>query len=280
MESTVCELESWGLRVEIGRHALDVWGPIAGRDDDRLEDLNDAFRDSGVRAVIAARGGAGSYRIADRLDFAALLHCPKPLVGFSDITNLHLAIWAQCRAATVHGCVAGRRASDSVRRLLMEPSPTVIARNPSAVSASINVAGRARGPLVGGNLRELAGWLGAGLLDWDGVILLIEDLKHVGIGQVDRNLTQLRRAGVFDRVAGVAVGLFDEFRGYIDGGWTVVDVLVDRLTDLGVPVLGGFDIGHGGVGQDGGPDQYAVTLGAVAELDVDAGTLTTGPCVQ
>lgn len=273
-------LESWGLRVDVGRHVLDEWGYMAGRDEDRLADLNDAFCDPTVRAIIATRGGAGAYRIADGIDFDAVRADPKPLVGFSDVTNLHVALWTHTRLATVHGCLAGPNATAGVRDLLMTLAPQTIVRNPGSLSAAIEVPGQAVGPLVGGNLREFAGTVGAGLEGLAGAIVLLEDLRHVGIGQVDRNLTQLIRSGALDGIAGIALGSFEGFRGYNDHGWTVVDVLRERLTGLGVPVLGGLDIGHDRTGPDGRPDQFAVTLGATANLDTSAGTLTVGPCVR
>ncbi|MYV39652.1 hypothetical protein GT030_12425 [Streptomyces sp. SID1328] len=96
-------LKSWGLRVELGEHVFDQWGYTAGRDEDRVFDLNAVFTDSGVRAVIATRGGKGAYRIVDDLDIGALRRDPKPLVGFSDITHLHLALWARGGLASLHG---------------------------------------------------------------------------------------------------------------------------------------------------------------------------------
>src|SRR5215470_12305156 len=101
-------LEGWGLRVEIGAHAFDKNGHfLAGRDEDRLTDLNDALRDSGVRAIFTTTGGKGAYRIAHALDFAAARRDPKPLIGYSDITILHLALWRQCRLAGLHGPYVG-----------------------------------------------------------------------------------------------------------------------------------------------------------------------------
>ena len=86
-------LTTWGLTVEIGRHVFDRFGHyLAGRNEDRLADLNDALRDPGVRAILATRGGKGAYRIASGLDFAAARRDPKPLVGFSDVTILHLVL--------------------------------------------------------------------------------------------------------------------------------------------------------------------------------------------
>lgn len=88
VEKSVRILERWGLVAEVAEHALARYGYMAGRDSDRLADLNDAFRDPGVRAVITTRGGAGAYRIADELDFGAVGMAPKPVMGFSDITYI------------------------------------------------------------------------------------------------------------------------------------------------------------------------------------------------
>ena len=280
LRESVDIVTGWGLRVEVGPHALDEWGFMAGSDDDRVADLNDAFRDPGVRAIITTRGGAGAYRIADRIDIDAVRADPKPVIGFSDVTNIHLALWKHARLATVHGCLDGPTARASVHRLLTCTEPLTIPRNPRALTAAVSVAGRASGPLVGGNLRELAGRVGAGLPDMSGAILLLEDRRHVGLGQVDRNLTQLIASGALDGVVGVALGSFEGFRGYTDAGWSVIDVIADRLAALGVPVLGGLDLGHDVVGGDGAPDQYAATLGAVATLDTDAAALTVGACVR
>lgn len=280
LKQSIAVLEGWGLVVDVAPHATDRHGYMAGRDADRINDLNDAFRDPSVRAIVTTRGGAGASRIAERLDFDAVIADPKPLVGFSDITNIHLALRKHCRLVTVHGALAGANAQASVKHFLMKTEPFTVTRNPNALSAAVGVDGQASGPLIGGNLRELAGSVGAGLPNLDGAIVLLEDLRHVGIGQVDRNITQLRRSGALSNVAGIAIGLFDDFRDYIDRDWGVIDVLADRLTDLGVPVLGGLDIGHGGVGADGGPDQFAVALGAHAILDTTTGTLTVDPAVR
>ena len=280
LTESVDVLTEWGFRAEVGPHALDAWGFMAGTDDARLADLDDAFHDPGVRAIITTRGGAGSSRIADRIDIDAVRADPKPIVGFSDVINVHLSLWAQTRLATVHGCLAGPTARAAVRRLLTDPSPMAITPDSRALSARVRVDGRASGPLVGGNLRELAGRVGVALPDLRGAILLLEDRRHVGLGQVDRNLTQLIASGALDGMVGVALGSFDGFDGCTDGGWDVVDVLSERLAVLGVPVLGGLALGHDLVGADGAPDQGAATLGAVATLDTDAATLTVGPCVR
>jgi muramoyltetrapeptide carboxypeptidase len=240
---------------------------MAGHDDDRLNDINDAFRDPGVRAVITTRGGAGAYRIADGLDFDAVRSDPKPLVGFSDITCLHLALWRQCRLASIHGCLAGNRAAAAVRHLLMNPEPITLRRDSESMTAAAEVPGHATGHLIGGSLGTIANFVGAGVPNLDGAILFIEAERTVGLGQVDRQLTQLIRSGILSRVCGVALGRFPGFEEYSDRGWNLLDVLRDRLRLLRVPVIGGLDLGHG-------PDPLATPLGPTAVLDTSAGTLT------
>ena len=279
LHDTVAELREWGFRVRVGRHTGDRWGFMAGCDEDRLADLNQAIEDPQVRAIVAVRGGAGAYRIADHINFDALRADPKPLVGFSDITNLHTAIWSRTGLVTIHGCLGRNGVAADVRRLLTTPEPLVLAVDLSVPTAAISVPGRAVGRLVGGNLRELAGAVGAGLPPLDG-LLFIEDLRHVGLGQVDRNLTQLIRSGTLGAIAGVVLGLFGGFEDYNDQGWDVLNVLTERLSNLGVPVLGGIKAGHGGVGLDGKPDQRAIVLGSEATIDTETRTLTMGPAVH
>jgi len=273
--ATVGVLESWGLRVQVGRHAHARWGYLAGRDPERLADLDDAFRDREVRAIVTTRGGAGAYRICEELDFDAVRADPKPLVGFSDITYLHATLWRECGLPALHGCLVGGEAIRSARALLMDGATLAVPSDDTAYSARIRFPGVVSGPLVGGHLSALSHLVGAGLPDLSGAILLLEDKRDMGLGRVDRQLTQLRRAGVLDSVAGVALGLFTGFDDYTDRGWALVDVLADHLGRLGVPVLGGLRIGHHGTDRTGAPDQSCVVVGGDAVLDADGGTLTT-----
>ena len=270
-------LAGWGLVGEVGSHALDRWGYMAGRDEERLADLADAFGDPGVRAVVATRGGAGAYRIADRLDFGAVRADPKPLVGFSDITYLQLALIGRGCPGGIHGCLVGQAARASVRQLLLSSEPLRIRADPGAVSGAVGRPGTARGRLIGGNLTALATSVGVRLPPMDGAILFLEDQRLVGLGTVDRQLTQLIGAGALDGVAGVAIGSFQGFAGHVDRGWAIADVLDDRLGALGVPVLGGIPAGHDLTAADGTPDQTALPLGSMATLDADGGTLTLDP---
>jgi muramoyltetrapeptide carboxypeptidase len=131
-------VKGWDFDVVVGAHAADGWGFMAGRDDDRVGDLNAALRDPDVRAVITTRGGAGGARIADRIDVDAARRDPKILVGFSDITNVHLALWGRGSIPSVHGCLAGANARASLRHLLTTDEPLTISRRDSALSAEVS----------------------------------------------------------------------------------------------------------------------------------------------
>lgn len=260
-------------------HAFDRWGYLAGRDDDRLDDLNGAIRDPDVRAIVATRGGKGAYRIADRLDIDAARADPKLLVGFSEITVLHLALLKHCGLAGVHGAPwppqqhGGPTAASFEAAVFTTDAiriPTV-AQEPTAV---LSTTGCATGPLIGGNQDSLATSAGWALPDLRGAILLLEG-ENQRLGHIDRQLTMLMNAGHLRGVRGVAIGQYTncEPDTSTQGDWTVLDVLRDRIGRLGVPVLGGLPIGHG-------DHPLAVPIGTIATLDADAGTLTVEPAVS
>ena len=271
----VATLEALGFKVELGRHVLDQHGYLAGADEDRLADINDALRDKGVRAVIATRGGKGAYRIANGLDFAALRTDPKPVVGFSETTNLHLAIWKHCRVPGIHGAPwnpeqFGQPTADSFRQALTTTDPVIVRASSHEVTVELTTHGSAEGILLGGNLDSIAGAAGWALPDLDGAILLIEDVEK-GLGHIDRHLTRLINSGYLRGIRGVAVGQFTSFKEA--SGWTIIDVLRDRLSRIGVPVLGGLPIGHG-------ERPIAIPVGTVAVLDCESKTLTVSTGVK
>jgi muramoyltetrapeptide carboxypeptidase len=259
-------LESWGLKVEYGDHAFDKVAYLAGTDDERLADFNAALHDPSVRAIITTRGGKGSYRIADRLDFEAACRDPKFVVGFSDITILHLSLWKRCRLIGVHGSlVPDGQGCRSLRRVLMTPKDTCLHSRADEETAALTTAGTATGRLIGGNLEAMSAAAGWSLPSLEGAILLIEAVNMFS-GQIDRQLTMLRKAGHFRGVAGVAVGQFADCFKPIDG-FTLVDLLRDHLEQLKVPILGGLPLGHG-------QNPQSTLIGSVAFLDAAAGVLT------
>jgi muramoyltetrapeptide carboxypeptidase len=271
-------LTGWGLRPVLAPNAYARQGYLAGADELRAADLNAAFADPEVRGVICTRGGYGAQRIVDAIDMAAVRRDPKVVAGFSDITALQFALWRGARLAGVHGPGAAwldertpLRSAESLHAALTTTEPVTVTAVAEEETFPVRVPGRATGPLLGGNLCLVVASLGTpDMPDLTGAVLLVEDVQEPPY-KVDRMLTQLRRAGALDGLAGVAVG---QFTGCADG-WSVgvADVLSERLGDLGVPVLGGLPIGHG-VGQ------LTVPVGTDATLDTEAGTLTVSPAVR
>ncbi|MEU5940381.1 LD-carboxypeptidase [Micromonospora sp. NPDC047548] len=271
-------LTGWGLRPVLAPNAYARRGYLAGDDALRAADLNTAFADPEVRGVICTRGGYGAQRVVDLVDMAAVRRDPKVVAGFSDITALQFALWRGARLASVHGPGAAwldertpLRSAESLHAALMTTEPVTVDAVPAEETFAVRVPGRAAGPLLGGNLCLIAASIGTpDMPDLTGAVLLVEEVQEPPY-KVDRMLTHLRRAGVLDGVAGVAVGQFTECAD----GWdtTIVDVLAERLGDLGVPVLGGLPVGHG-------QGQLTVPLGTPATLDATTGTLTVSPAVH
>ena len=272
-------LRSWGLEVEYAEHALDEFGYLAATDAERLSDLNAALADPKVRGVICTRGGYGVQRIIDGVDRHAVRRDPKPLVGFSDITGLQQWLWRQTGLATIHGPMAawnddrtGPKSAEALRTALMTTDRIVLTRNPDEPGADVEVPGRARGTLLGGNVSLLAAAVGnRELPGLRGAILFLEDVGEAPY-RLDRMLTSMRRSGVLDGLAGIALGQWTDCEGE-PGEWTVSEMLRDRLGDLGVPILGGLPIGHG-------QGQLTMPLGVRATLDTAAGTLNAEPAVR
>jgi muramoyltetrapeptide carboxypeptidase len=269
-----------GLVPKPARHLLARYGYLAGDDKARAADVNAMFADESVRAVFAVRGGWGCARILPHLDYRAIRANPKLLVGFSDITALHMALAARAGFTTVHGPNAasgwGKLSWDSFRGLAFDAA-TPLYRNPAATedrlvqrNARIRTfrPGRARGPLLGGNLTVIAALTGTPYLpSFDGAILFLEDIDEAEY-RIDRMLTQLSLAGVLGRVAGVVFGQCTDCRasGPSLGGFTLSQVLEQHLAPLGVPAFQGLLVGHI-------PDQFSMPLGTMAEIDADAGTI-------
>ncbi len=270
-------LTDWGLDVVTGPNVFAQHHYLAGTDDLRLADLNRALGDPDVRGVLCTRGGYGTQRIVDGVDFDMVRADPKLVVGFSDITALQLALWRGARLATVHGPGAawldtrtGPDAAEALRRTVMTAEPVLLKARPDEETSAVRAPGTARGPLLGGNLSLLCATLGTpDMPDLRGSVLLLEDVDEPPY-KVDRMLLHLRRAGALSGLAGVAVGQFTNCAD--DWLASVGDVLNEHLGMLDVPVLGGLPVGHG-------RDQLAVPVGVPAVLDADAGTLTVEPAV-
>jgi len=251
-------------------HAFEKLNYLAGTDEQRLGDFNAALRDPTVRAIFATRGGKGSYRIADQLDFAAARQDPKFVVGFSDITVLQLALLRHGAGGAIHGAlqgderdVEGSAGTVPLRDLLAGNAATIIRADPDETTFGLTTRGTVAGPLVGGNLDMIATGAGWALPRLDGCILLLEAV-NMYLGQVDRQLSMLRKAGHFDGLAGIALGQFTDFK--TSGSLTIAELLHEHLAPLGVPMLGGLPLGHG-------TNARCIPMGLPTVLDAERGEL-------
>ncbi len=254
--------------VEFDRGLFAQQGFLAGSDARRLAELDAALREPGVRAVVAARGGYGLGRIAHQACWAALAEAPRWLVGFSDVTALHVEAW-HLGVGSLHAHnVAGLGRGDAPARaawLSAVEAPRAAARHEAL---AVWHGGTARGPLVGGNLTLLHSTAASGRLVLPpGCVLFIEDVGEQPY-RIDRMISSLLVAGALDRVAAVVVG---EMVDCLPGrhGVPVEDVLRERLGQLRVPVLSGLPVGHG-------KRNDPLELGAIATVDAPRGTLEIG----
>jgi muramoyltetrapeptide carboxypeptidase len=280
LELVLETIRAMGLVPRPAANLLSRYGYLAGRDEERAAGINAMFGDREVRAIFAVRGGWGSARVLPHLDFDTIRANPKLLVGFSDITALHLALAARTDCPSIHGPNAasswGRLSWDSFRRLAFD-AETPTWRSPAGTDDRLaQRSGRVRtfrpglasGPLIGGNLTVLSALVGTPFLpSFDGAILFLEDVDEAQY-RIDRMLTQLALAGILGRVAGVVFGQCTDCtnRAASLGGFTLSEVLAQHLTPLGVPAFQGALFGHI-------DNQYSLPVGVRAEIDATAGTI-------
>lgn len=242
---------------------------LAGDDDRRSRELARAMIDGEVKAILAARGGYGATRILETLPWDAFAASPKWIVGFSDITALHLEA-ARRGVASIHAphvTGLGREATPSTRAAwlaaLERPTAPSVWRGLSVVHAGSRAGAgaahaRAEGPLVGGNLALVEAMAAAGrLVIPEGAVLVLEDVTERPY-RVDRMLTSLRLGGHLARASAIVLGGFTQCEAGPDGR-AVEEVLAERTRDLGIPVLAGAPFGHG-------PRNDAFVLGANARV--------------
>ncbi len=274
-------LERLGVRLKLGQHVLDRRGYLAGEDATRAADFMSVWCDPEVDGVICLRGGYGSPRIVDRLDYPQIASQPKVFVGYSDISALHLAIGQRAGLVTFYGPMLNSfahpeadtsyTAESFVRAVLREEPPGVIPPDPDDPWVETINGGTVEAELDGGCLTLLANALGTpDEPDWAGKIVFLEDVEEEPY-TIDSRLVQLLRAGKFSGVAGLVIAEHAgvgprEFRPAFPSTLSFEDVIDDLLRPLGVPTIYHLPLGHGS-------HLATLPLGVRARLDADAGTL-------
>jgi muramoyltetrapeptide carboxypeptidase len=276
VKASAAALASLGFEVKVSPHCVDAYGYLAGADEARAADLEAAFLDPETSGVVCLKGGYGTPRILDRIDYRIVADHPKPFLGYSDITALHLAFRRRAGLVTLHGPMPSSSmvpdfhpdSKTSLEELLFRTRYPRILANPDGSRLVALVGGVAEGELSGGNLSLLAATMGTPWqIEPEGKILFIEDVDEAPY-RIDRMLNQLRLAGVFDVCAGVVFGAFTRCEaGEGKRSLNLQEIIVDLVAPSGKPVLFGLEAGHC-------VPTLSLPLGTTCRLDADSGSLT------
>ena len=259
-------LKSWGLNVVIGKHVFNKTNHFAGTDDERCEDFQKAMDDPTISAIWCARGGYGTVRILDKLNFTKLKENPKWLIGYSDITALHNQFHNE-GFETIHALMCTSLTDD-----LLEIEETISTFKDAIFGAPLSYAlegskynrvGNSVAPLIGGNLTMLHTMLGSNTsIDVSGNILFIEEIGEYKY-HIDRMLQSLKRAGYFENCKGVIVGDMTKLRKNTTlWGTSVEQLILDALSEYNFPIAFNMPAGHE-------KDNRAMILGRLIELRVE-----------
>lgn len=270
-------MEALGFEVILGAHVANRRGHLAGTDAERAQDLNDMFAHPEVKAIVCLRGGSGAARILPLIDYENIKRNPKPLLGYSDITALHQAIYTQTGLITFHGPNgSGSWNSFNARQFqklffdrelvryeneLLKGDDLVIKQN----RIQTITPGTAEGIIIGGNLTVLTALAGSPYLpDFKDKILFLEDIEE-GPYRIDRMMSTLQLMGALDQIKGFIFGQCTDCEpsgGY--GSLTLSQILNDFIAPLKIPAYRGAMIGHV-------PKQFIVPIGAKVRMDAAEG---------
>jgi muramoyltetrapeptide carboxypeptidase len=253
-------LKSMGFRPFVPDGIFKKAGYLAGSDAHRAKLVAQLFKDPSVNAIVCAKGGYGCLRILPFLDFDVMRENPKVFIGHSDITALLAAITSQTGLVTFHGPVVTTlaEAPDFTKHSMKTAISTNTHLEITPYNAVTITSGRAQNPIIGGNLTTLCHLLGTPFEpNFDDHILLFEDRGEAHY-RIDRMLSQMKLAGCFERIAGLALGSFEEC-GTLDG---IFEIFEEHFRDFDVPILAGFDVGHG-------KQNTTIPFGVDAILDAD-----------
>jgi muramoyltetrapeptide carboxypeptidase len=245
MQPTIDLLESWGLHVVVGESIGLEENQLAGSDEQRAADLQKQLNNPTIKAIWCARGGYGTVRVVDLIDFTAFKKSPKWLVGFSDVTVLHNHLNTM-GYKSIHGIMpislakASKEAIESLRLSLFgEPLQYSIDPHP------MNRLGKASGELVGGNLSILYSLLGSpSAIDCTDKILYIEDLDEY-LYHIDRMMMNLKRNGCLESLKGIIVGSMTDMKDNdIPWGKNALEIVQDVTKQYNIPMIFNFPAGH------------------------------------
>jgi len=283
LEFTYQWLKKLGFKWKLGNHIFARWGDLAGQDAQRLADFHSMWQDPEVDAILPVRGGNGSVRLLDKLDFNMLQANPKIIMGYSDITGLLIPIHQKTGMVTFHGPTAGSFFESPYTyhnfvKAVLQPRPIGLIADPPAKDVwnpdypphrLVIAEGRVRGRLVGGCLSLIRQLMGTPFeIQTKDRILFFEDFEEEPFS-LDRMITQLELAGKIDDAAGIIIGECascrpgDSRRRRMNLNFSVERMLRDKFEKLHKPVVYGMRLGHS-------REKFVLPLGVMAYLSADA----------
>ncbi len=264
-------LMSWGLKVVYGKKMFCKANHFAGTDEERAKDFQEALDNSEIKAIWCARGGYGSVRIIDRLDFTAFKKNPKWMIGYSDITVFHNHVH-NLGVETIHAMMASSLQDapagipytiSSFKKALFGEQLTY-----TIPSSNYNRVGEVEGQLVGGNLAILTSMLGSeSQISTENKILFIEEIGEYAYA-IDRMLQSLQRAKYFTNVKGIIVGNISRVTQNATSWGSTIEELILKAIPSPIPVLFDFPAGHE-------PDNRALIMGREIQLTSNNNQLST-----
>ncbi|GAB4339045.1 MAG: LD-carboxypeptidase [Flammeovirgaceae bacterium] len=277
LEDAIKIISSWGLEVDLGENVYQTWGTFAGEDNQRRSDLQKALDSTVYKAIFCARGGYGASRIIDDLDFTYFKSHPKWLVGFSDITAIHLTIQS-IGFQSIHACMPSQFANEEYKLSVQQLKNVLFGTELPmlyTIPNKMNRLGVAIAPLMGGNLSLLADQIGTNSdISTEGKILFIEEIDEY-LYRIDRLMTQLKRAGKFENLAGLVVGHFTNLKPNPENefGLNFREIILEKVSKYSYPVAFDFQIGHQ-------PNNFPLICGGVGVLEVKSNKVSLGQIVE
>lgn len=270
------KLVEMGFKVKVGKSPNERYGYLSGTDSIRANDINEMFKDEEIKAIICIRGGYGTPRILDLLDYDAINANPKIFVGYSDITALHIAFTQKSNLVTYHGPMASsdmikdfsKFSKDNLFKAIMNPEPLGKLSNPVGEEIVTINGGVAEGTIIGGNLSLIVATIGTPYeIDVKGKLLFIEEIGEEPY-KVDRMLNQLRLSGKLEDASGIILGDFNNCEsGKHEENLTLSQVIDNHIKTLKKPSIFNLQAGHCG-------PMLTLPFGVMARLDADKGELT------
>lgn len=259
-------LTDWGFRVIPGKTLGHQFHYFSGTDEERYSDLQRMMDDKNIHAILCGRGGYGTGRIIDKLDFTRFKKHPKWIIGFSDITILHSHLFSNYKIASLHAPMAAAFNEGEYKNQYIQSLHDALLGKKADYKTegnSLNQPGKAKGILVGGNLSLLVNAIGTPSdINTKSKILFIEEIGEY-IYSVDRMMYQLKRSGKLEHLKGLIIGRFSDMKDTtIPFGQTVEDAVKDLVKDYDFPVCFGFPVSHE-------KENYALKVGITYKLTVE-----------